>query len=96
MTNISKQLATNNSDFVDGDTVVLTEACRNFHSDDLFKIQCKSTNTLWVIQSKNHLILAANNEIRIATIQEIKTGKRLTPDVAKHLKAASNAQKEVS
>lgn len=86
----------NNSDFLIGDTVVLTEVCRNFHSDDLFEIECKSTNTLWVIRSKNHLILAANNEIRIATIYEIKARKRLTPDVAKHLKAATKAQKEVS
>jgi len=96
MTNISNQATASNNDFVVGDTVVLTEACRNFHSDDLFEIQCKSTNTLWVIRSKNHLILAANNEIRIATIQEIKARKRLTPDVAKHLKAATKAQKEVS
>ena len=96
MTNIPKPVAANNSDFLVGDTVVLTEACQNFHSDDLFEIESKSTNTLWVIRSKNHLILATNNEIRIATIYEIKARKRLTPDVAKHLKAVTKAQKEVS
>ena len=69
----------NSSDFVVGDTVVLTGACRNFHSDDLFEIQRKFTNTLWVIKSKNHKILASNNEICHAPIQEIQADKRLNP-----------------
>jgi len=78
MTNLSNQPLNDNTDFAAGDVVVLTGACRNFHSDDLFEFQRKFTNTLRVIKSKNHKLLVSDNEIRHATTAE-KIAKRLLP-----------------
>lgn len=67
----------NSSDFMAGDVVVLTGACHNFHSDDLFEIQRKFTNTLRVIKSKNHKLLVSDNEIRHATPVELQQNRRV-------------------
>ncbi|ENW20941.1 hypothetical protein [Acinetobacter haemolyticus] len=67
----------NSSDFMAGDVVVLTGACRNFHSDDLFEIQRRFTNTLRVIKSKNHKLLVSDNEIRHATPVELQQNRRV-------------------
>lgn len=65
------------ADFIAGDVVVLTGVCRNFHSDDLFEIQRKFTNTLRVIKSKNHKLLVSDNEIRHATPVELQQNRRV-------------------
>ncbi|NAS06689.1 hypothetical protein GPS47_14110 [Acinetobacter haemolyticus] len=65
------------ADFIAGDVVVLTGVCRNFHSDDLFEIQRRFTNTLRVIKSKNHKLLVSDNEIRHATPVELQQNRRV-------------------
>lgn len=65
------------ADFIAGDVVVLTGACRNFHSDDLFEVQRNFTNTLRVIKSKNHKLLVSDNEIRHATPVELQQNRRV-------------------
>ena len=90
MTNIPKQLQVNNSDFVDGDTVVFIDESKSGHLMTVTQVQ------------KNGVLLDGNNSfalnhlIRHATAQELSLKRRVISDIAKHLEAATNAQKEVS
>ena len=90
MTNIPKQLQVNNSDFVDGGTVVFIDESKPNHLMTVTQVQ------------KNGVLLNGNNSfalnhlIRHATDQELSLKRRVISDIAKHLEAATNAQKEVS
>ncbi|MCH7386597.1 hypothetical protein MMO39_04685 [Acinetobacter modestus] len=90
MTNISKPKAANNSDFVEGDTVVFIDPSKPDHLMTVFQVQ------------KNGVLLNGNNSfalnhlIRHATAQELSLKRRVICDIAKHLEAVTNAQKEVS
>lgn len=90
MTNISKPKQQNNSDFVDGDTVVFIDESKPDHLMTVTQVQ------------KNGVLLNGNNSftlnhlIRHATAQELSLKRRVISDIAKHLEAATNAQKEVS
>lgn len=90
MFNISKQLATNNSVFVDGDTVVFIDESKPDHLMTVTQVQ------------KNGVLLDGNNSfalnhlIRHASTLELSLKRRVISDIAKHLEAATNAQKEVS
>ncbi|MCE6628386.1 hypothetical protein KSA08_09565 [Acinetobacter pittii] len=78
-TNLSNQANEHNlQEFLVGDVVVLTEDCRNFKSNDLFKVKNKTLTRLWTIESGNHLILVSSKEIRIATVSELNAQRRLT------------------
>lgn len=88
MTNISKQLATNNSDFVDGDTVVFIDESKPDHLMTVFQIQ------------KNGVLLDGNNNfalnhlIRHATVAEVLAKKRQTVSIDDLLEIL-DAKKEV-
>ncbi|WP_336937822.1 hypothetical protein [Acinetobacter modestus] len=90
MTNISKPKQQNNSDFVDGDSVVFIDESKPDHLMTVTQVQ------------KNGVLLNGNNSfalnhlIRHATAQEHSLNRRVISDIAKHLEAATNAQKEVS
>jgi len=90
MTNISKQLQVNNSDFVVGDVVVCTSE-RN--TDKLFTITAyQPTDHYWLDCGS----LVYKNDIRTATTLELYAGKRLTSDEAVYLNNTLTALKEVS
>ena len=71
MTNISKPIQTNNSDFVDGDTVVFIDESKPGHLMTVTQVQ------------KNGVLLDGNNSfslnhlIRRATVAEFKEQRRL-------------------
>jgi len=90
MTNISKPKAANNSDYVVGDSVVFIDLSKPDHLMTVTQVQ------------KNGVLLNGNNSfalnhlIRQATALELSLNRRVISDIAKHLEAATNAQKEVS
>ena len=74
MTNISKQLQVNNSDFVVGDTVVFTEekSC----DCDLYKVEAVLDGGLFLGISHYRQAFSARN-LRHATVAETKAKRRL-------------------
>ena len=66
------------SDFLPGDVVVITKQCRNFYSNELLVVKGRATERLWLVRSKNHLIIVSSNEIRQATLVELNAKRRLT------------------
>lgn len=90
MTNISKQIETNNDDFVIGDVVVCTS---EYNTDKLFTITAyQPTDHYWLDCGS----LVYKNDIRTATTLELYAGKRLTSDEAVYLNSKLMALKEVS
>lgn len=75
---LGNQQDTTDQDYAIGDVVVLTNLCRNFHSDDLFEVKSKTTASLWSVKSKNHFILVSSKEIRPASTAELKAKRRLS------------------
>ncbi|MBJ8482590.1 hypothetical protein [Acinetobacter vivianii] len=84
MTNISNEVSTHNTDFIVGDTVVINTPLefinRTFDSDELFIVQdiCGLLSKGVTILINGERVIAADCELRHASIAELNAKRRLT------------------